>query len=118
MGRGMYYARHKSSGENGYHHLRPIRTLTKQIFRILYFHFQTRSNYLKWSNQSFPVDPLHIDNESKLNIIYAMHSGDGIHSFQRKQCIFGDYLGVDLHNNRYSWRNLTLNVFVFQVHRV
>ena len=77
--------RKNSPVENGYRHLGPNRARTKPVFHILFFHFQIRSKYWTLSNQSFSVHPIHINNQFKLNVIYEMHSGDGIHLFLRKQ---------------------------------
>ena len=45
----------------------------------------------KLSNQTFPVLPIHIYDKFKLNVIYSIHSGKGVHSFLRKQRFFRDY---------------------------
>ena len=41
------------------------------------------------TNQSFPVHPIHIHNAFKLNVIYSIHSGDGIHSFLANKVFLG-----------------------------
>ena len=90
----MHCAINNSPGENGYRHFEQNRTRTKPLFHILYFQFQTRSKYLECSNQSFPVHPIHIYNQFKPNVIFSMHSSDGIHSFLHKQSFFRDYLAL------------------------
>ena len=81
----MHYARKNSLCEDGdrpfYHN--PARL--KMGFHILYFHFHTRSTYLKWSNQTVPVHPLHIYKEFTPIVTYPMQSGPDVQPFLGKQ---------------------------------
>ena len=61
---------------------------------------------LKWSNQSFQVYPMHIYNEFKLNVIYSMHSVEGIY-FCANKGFFMNYLTLDQHVRGCIWRNLS-----------
>ena len=52
------------------------------------------------------MHPIHINNALKLNVIYSIHSGDGIHSFLRKQSVLGTI--VDQQVSGCIKRNLTI----------
>ena len=50
------------------------------------------SKHYNLQNQPFPVDPIHIYNKFKLNVIYSLHSGEGIHFISAQTKFFRDYL--------------------------
>ena len=81
----MYYARKNSLCDDGdrpfYHN--PARL--KMGLPILYFHFHTRSKYLKWSNQTVPVHPPHIYKKFTPIVTYPMQSGPDAQPFLGKQ---------------------------------
>ena len=95
----MHYARKNSPGENGYRQFGPNRARTKPVFSILYFHFQTRLKYKKWSNQSLPEHPIHIQCHI-FNAFWWWYTYYKLMSFR-------DYLALDQHDRGCIWRNLT-----------
>ena len=113
----MHYARKNSPRENCYLHFGQ-NVWDKTGFSHPHFHFQTKSKYQVLSNQSFPVHPIHMYNEFKFNVIYSMHSSEGIHSFCRKQRFLRDYLTVDQHNRGCIWPNLTFIKFYTELKRL
>ena len=75
-------ARWRCDADHPFYH-NPARL--KLGFHIFYFHFHTRSKYLKWSNQTVLVHPLHIYIEFTPIVTYPMQSGPDVQTFLGKQ---------------------------------
>ena len=58
--------------------------------------FKQKNTYKKNSEQTVSKHPIHIYNEFKHIIIYAIHSCECIFSFLRKQHCFRDYLADNI----------------------
>ena len=84
----MHYARKNSLCEDGDRPFYHNQARLKLGFNIRYFHSHTRSKYLKWSNQTVAVHPLHIYKEFTPIVTYPMQSGPDVQPFLGKQILW------------------------------